>query len=127
MRRALLVPVLLALSASPALALPRLHVVIRGENHAPRVGKPWSYSVRVTTPAGRPIAAHIHMQMLFGTLPVGEIGRHYLRRGVWRETFGVGINPPFPPASRGQHLTLQATATAKGFGAGKAGWAVVPR
>ena len=120
-------PILLALSASPAFALPKLHVAVQGQNHAPRIGKPWSYVVRVTTPAGKPVAAHIHLQMLFGTLPVGEIGRHYLRHGVWRETFGTSANPPFPPASRGQHLVLQATATAKGFAAGKAGWAVVPR
>jgi hypothetical protein len=104
----------------------RLSVVILGENHRPVVGRKWHYEVRVTA-GGKPVSCRIHLQFLFSGLPVGEVGRHTLADGVWRETFGVGINPPFPPASRGQSLVLEATATKPGYRSGRAGWPVVPR
>jgi len=105
----------------------RLHVVVRGQDHRPRVGKKWQYEVRVTGANGKPLAAHVHLQFLFAGVPVGEVGKHDVRNGVWRETFGVPGNPSFPPASRGQSLVLQATATAPGYAAAKARWAVTPR
>ena len=111
-------------SAEPA--APRLSVVIRGENHHPLVGRKWHYEVRVTAD-GKPVSCRIHLQFLFSGAPVGQVGRHTLADGVWRETFGIGINPPFPPASRGQSLVLEATATKPGYRSGRAGWPVVPR
>jgi hypothetical protein len=110
-------------AAAPA---KRLSVVVRGENHHPLVGKKWHYEVRVTA-GGKPVSCRIHLQFLFSGAPVGEVGRHALAHGVWRETFGVGANPPFPPASRGQSLVLEATATKPGYRSGRAGWAVLPR
>ena len=105
---------------------PRLSVVIRGENHHPLVGRKWHYEVRVTAD-GKPVSCRVHLQFLFSGAPVGQVGRHALADGVWRETFGVGINPPFPPASRGQSLVLEATATKPGYRRGRAGWPVMPR
>jgi len=114
-------------SARPA-APKRLHVVVRGQDHQPRIGRRWHYTVRVTDAAtGKPVACRIHLQFLFGGLPVGEVGTHVVKTGVWQETFGTPGHPPFPPAARGQHLTLEATVTAKGYPAAHAGWAVVPR
>jgi hypothetical protein len=112
-------------SSAPA-ATKRLAVVIRGDNHRPLVGKRWHYEVRVTA-GGKPVSCRIHLQFLFGGSPVGEVGRHALAHGVWQETFGVGINPPFPPASRGQSLVLEVTATKPGYRSARAGWPVVPR
>jgi hypothetical protein len=114
-----------AVSAPPARH--RLHVVVRGQDHHPRVGKGWHYEVRVTGANGKPVAAHIHLQFLFGGAPVGEVGKHSVRNGVWRETFGVPGNPTFPPAARGQPLVLEATVTARGYPQAKAGWPVRAR
>jgi hypothetical protein len=110
----------------PASPAKRLEVVIRGDNHRPLVGKKWHYEVRVTA-GDKPVSCHIHLQFLFGGVPVGEVGRHALPNGVWQETFGVGINPPFPPAARGQSLMLEVTATKPGYKSARAGWPVVPR
>jgi hypothetical protein len=137
MRRAPLLLVLVALSGcggsstepkttSAAPAAKRLVVVVRGENHRPLVGKKWHYEVRVTAD-GKPVSCRVHLQFLFSGLPVGQVGRHALADGVWRETFGVGINPAFPAASRGQSLVLEAIATKPGYRNGRAGWRVVPR
>jgi len=110
-------------AAAPA---KRLTVVIRGENHRPLVGRKWHYAVRVTAD-GKPVSCRIHLQFLFGGAPVGEVGRHVLPNGVWQETFGASGNPPFPPASRGQSLVLEVTATRPGYRSARAGWPVVPR
>jgi hypothetical protein len=118
--------VLLAWSA-PALAAGKLHVVVKGQDHHPRVNKRWHYEVHVTNGAGKPVASRIHLQLLFGNLPVGEVGVHVLKRGFFEETLGTPGNPPFPPAARGQHLSLQATATAKGYAQAKAVWPIVVR
>ena len=125
--RRLLVLALLLFSASPALAAGKLHVTVTGQDHHPRVGKRWHYEVRVTNAAGKPVAARIHLQFLFGTLPVGEVGVHTVKSGFWQETFGTPGNPAFPASARGQHLVLEATVTAKGYARAKAGWAIVVR
>lgn len=120
----------LLVGAAPAAAAgaKKLHVVVQGQDHHPAVGKRWHYDVRVTDAAtGKPVACRIHLQFLFGSLPVGEVGVHVVKTGVWQETFGTPGHPPFPPAARGQHLTLQATVTAKGYATARAGWAIVPR
>lgn len=113
-------------TTSAAPAAKRLSVAILGENHRPVVGRKWHYEVRVTA-GGKPVSCRIHLQFLFSGAPVGEVGRHVLADGVWRETFGVGANPPFPAAARGQSLVLEATATKRGYRSGHAGWPVVPR
>jgi hypothetical protein len=97
-------------------------VTIVGQDHHPLVGKNWHYEVRVTL-NGKPVAAFIHLQMLFAGSPVGEVGRHTVKNGVWQETFsGRGA---FPAAARGQPLTLEATVTVTGYPVAKAGWKLV--
>lgn len=68
----------------------------------------------MTDAAGRPLAANVHLQILFGGVPVGQVGRHRVPDGIWRETLGTTGNPPFPARARGQPLVFQAVVTAKG-------------
>jgi hypothetical protein len=118
----------LVAAAPAATQLKTFHVALKGQDHQPRIGKRWHYEVRVTDKAtGKPVACRIHLQFMFGTLPVGEVGVHVVKNGFWQETFGTPGHPPFPPAARGQHLVLRATVTAKGYTTARAGWAIVPK
>jgi len=112
-RSILVVAALLLVLAPAALAAP-IRVTLTAQDHHPRVGKRWSYSVVVRNANGKPVAAKVHMQILFGGFPVGQIGVHRVTSGVWRETLGTGKNPPFPATARGQALVLQAVVTAAG-------------
>ena len=91
-----------------------IRVRLTADSHHPRVGRPWHYEVRVTDSAGRPVAATIHLQILFGGSPVGQVGRHRVANGVWSETIGTGRNAPFPAKARGVPLVFEAVVTAKG-------------
>jgi hypothetical protein len=93
---------------------PSILVHLTAQSHHPRVGERWSYEVRVTDAGGKPLPARVHIQLLFGEVPVGQVGRHRVASGVWRETLGAPGNPPFPARARGQPLVLQAVVTAKG-------------
>jgi hypothetical protein len=95
-------------------ARPSILVRLTAQSHHPEVGKRWHYEVRVTDAAGRPVPAKVHLQILFGGVPVGQVGRHRVADGVWRETLGVPGNPPFPARARGQPLVFQAVVNAKG-------------
>ena len=134
MRRAPVIALLLlcaALWGGPAaIAAPqakKLHVVIKGQDHHPVVGKTWSYSVRVTDAAtGKPVACKIHLQMLLaGASVVGEVGVHVVKNGIWQETIVAKGPNAFPPAARGEPLVLQAAVTAKGYAPAKARWSIV--
>jgi hypothetical protein len=117
-----------AVLAGPGAAAPqvkKLHVVITGQSHHPVVGKTWHYEVKVTDAAGKPVACKIHLQFLFGSVPVGQIGTHVVKNGVWTETFGTPGHPPFPATARGQPLVIQAIVTAKGYATAKAVWPIV--
>lgn len=93
---------------------PGIRVKLTADSHHPRVRKPWHYEVRVTDATGKPVPASVHLQILFGGAPVGQIGRHRVQNGIWRETLGVPGNPPFPARARGIRLVFQAVATARG-------------
>ncbi len=99
-------------------------VTIVGQDHHPRVGKKWHYEVHVTL-NGKPVAAVIHLQFLFGGSPVGDVGTHAVKDGFWQETFGTPGHAPFPAAAAGQPLVLEATVRVKGHPVAKAGWAIV--
>jgi hypothetical protein len=93
---------------------PTIRVSLTADSHQPRVGKPWHYEVRVTNAAGRPVPARVHLQIIFGGTPVGQIGRHRVKNGLWRETIGADGNAPFPARARGVRLLFQAVVTALG-------------
>jgi hypothetical protein len=131
-RRALvLLPLALAAVAlaGPAAAAPqlkKLEVVLTGQDHHPIVGKTWSYQVKVTDSAGKPVACRIHLQILLaGVSVVGEVGVHVVKNGIWKETIVAKGPDAFPPAARGEPLVLQATVTAKGYATAKARWPIV--
>ena len=131
MRRSLWVLALLALAAAcggksqaTTNVLPRLHVVITGQNHHPQLGHAWTYQVKVASPSGKPVACRIHLQFFFSGAPVGEVGVHVVKNGFWKETIPAKGKNAFPPASVGQPLVLHATVTAKGYRMGAAGWKV---
>jgi hypothetical protein len=136
-----LVPVLLALAAcgggsasappttrsattAPA-AKGTLHVVMSADSHHPQLRHAWTYSVRVTDAAnGKPVAATIHLQFFFAGSSVGEVGRHVVANGVWKETIPATGKDAFPPAAVGQPLVLRAAVKAKGYRPATAGWKV---
>jgi hypothetical protein len=91
-----------------------IRVQLTADSHHPRVGKRWHYEVHVTDARGRPVRALVHLQIVFGGAPVGQIGRHRVANGVWRETIGTDGNQPFPGRARGLPLVFQVIATAKG-------------
>lgn len=103
----------------------KIHVQLTADSHHPRVGKLWHYEVRVTDAGGEPVPARIHVQIVFNGVPVGQVGRHRVANGVWRETIGAPGNPPFPSRARGIRLTFQAIATAHGQTAKADYWIVV--
>jgi hypothetical protein len=117
--------VVASVAVSQAVAAPPLHVVLTGQNHHPLVGKKWHYSVTVTNGSGKPVASKIHLQFLFGSVPVGQIGVHTVKNGRWQETFGTPGHPGFPAAAKGQPLVIEAIVTAKGYAVTKAHWPIV--
>jgi hypothetical protein len=128
-RRALVLLLLLIVAAacgggsqaSPAAT--KLTVAITAQSHHPKLHHTWWYEVRVTA-SGKPVPCKIHIQMWFNGASVGEVGTHVVRSGVWKETIVARGPAAFPPASVGQPLVLHATATAKGYRAGAAGWRI---
>jgi hypothetical protein len=103
-------------TATPAKPTPKPSIRVRlaADSHRPRVGKPWHYEVRVTDAAGKPVPATVHLQILFGGAPVGQVGRHRVAHGVWSETIGGRGNAPFPARARGVRLVFQAVVRALG-------------
>lgn len=125
MRAVLLAACILGLALGSATAqatTAKVKVTVVGQDHHPRVGKKWHYEVHVTL-NGKPVAAFVHLQLLFHGVAVGEVGKHRVANGFWQETFsGKGA---FPAAARGQPLVLEATVTVKAHPVAKAGWAIV--
>jgi hypothetical protein len=110
--------------AAPA-AKPRLRVVITAQSHHPQLGHTWTYQVRVTDRAtGKPVACRIHLQFFFAGTPVGEVGKHTVANGIWKETIPAKGKDAFPPAALGQPVVLHATVTAPGYATATAGWDV---
>lgn len=108
MRRLGLVLLVTLALAAPAAAAPPFKATLTALTHAPKVNAKWTYVVRVTDLGGRPIPAKIHLQILFQGVPVGQVGVHTVKKGVWRETI------QWPPESKGQPLVFQAIVTVAG-------------
>jgi len=81
-----------------------VHATFHGADHAPKVGKPWPYSVRVTDASGHPLSGTVKIQFTFGGQVVGTDHPpvHPVRNGVWQDRL------TFPKAATGQPVTLQA-------------------
>lgn len=85
-----------------------VRATLTAPTHTPKVNAPWHYVVRVTTGAGKPVAAVVHLQAMFQGVAVGQIGLHKVSNGVWSETI------TWPPDSEGHPLVFQVLATALG-------------
>jgi hypothetical protein len=106
-------------------AKPKLHVVLTAESHHPKLGQTWTYEVRVTDKAtGKPVACLIHIEVTFGGVPVGQVGRHRVKDGIWKETIPAKGKDAFPPAALGQHVVWRATVTAAGYPKAVATWPI---
>jgi hypothetical protein len=77
---------------------------LAADNHAPRVGRPWHYTVKVTDAAGHPLWGTVDIEFAFAGQVVGHDTppTHPVRNGHWQD------NLKFPGAAIGQPLTLQA-------------------
>ncbi len=78
--------------------------------HHPVVNKNWPITVTVSNLSGKPIAATLQMNVLLGSLQVGQVDNGKIHRfvGRYRE------NITWPKESVGHKLTLQAVIKAKG-------------
>jgi hypothetical protein len=81
-----------------------VHASLRGENHAPKQGSKWSYDVRVTDTAGRPLSGSVEIEFVYGDQVVGHDTprTHPVSHGRWHDDL------TFPPAAVGQALTVRA-------------------
>ncbi|HET7566842.1 MAG TPA: hypothetical protein VFJ91_02550 [Gaiellaceae bacterium] len=114
-----------ATTASAPPAAKKLHVALTAQSHHPQLGHTWTYEVHVTdATTGKPVPAKIHLQFVFGGAPVGEVGRHAVRNGIWKETIPATGKNAFPPAAVGPKLQLRATVTSPGYRRAVASYAV---
>ena len=93
---------------------PSFRIEILAATHRPRANAKWPVTIRVVDAAGKPLAARLKMQIVFGGSPVGSVdnGRVYRFTGTWREQPGHEIT--WPKAAVGQPLTFRAVVTAAG-------------
>jgi len=95
-------------SATPA--APPFKATFSAISHRPVVNKNWKITVTATGPTGKPLAATVQLNVLLGSLQVGQVdnGKIHHFVGHYRE------NITWPAASVGHKLTLQAVIKAGG-------------
>lgn len=83
---------------------------LSASNHAPVVGRPWPYSVKVTDAAGKPLSGTVDIEYVFGGQVVGRDTppTHPVKNGSWHD------NLKFPADAAGQPLTFQAVVHTRG-------------
>lgn len=97
-----------------------LHAVLHGANHAPKLGRPWSYSMTVTDAVGHPLSGTVDIVFTFGGQVVGHDTppTHPVRNGTWHDTL------TFPAAAVGQQLMFRAVVHAS-LGSVTLDWPIV--
>ncbi len=77
---------------------------LRGQNHAPKVNRTWSYSVTVTDAAGHPLSGTVAIQFVFNGQVVGRDTppTHPITNGGWRDRV------TFPAPAIGMPLSFRA-------------------
>ncbi len=97
---------------------PAFKATLTADSHHPVVKKNWFITVTVNDLSGKPIPATLHMQVLAGGLPVGQVDAKKNGKGKGKVFHFVGRHhenitwPQFTPV--GYPLTLEAIITAKG-------------
>ncbi|MBV8954076.1 MAG: hypothetical protein JO153_18520 [Solirubrobacterales bacterium] len=81
-----------------------MHATLVGENHAPKVGQEWRYTVRATDASGRPLTGTVETEFALGGQVVGREtpATHPLRHGVLHDSI------QFPAQAVGYPLALRA-------------------
>lgn len=81
-----------------------MHGTLVGQNHAPKVNMPWTYTVTVTDARGRKMSGTETTQYTFEGAVVGTEKPENVRftAGVYRDTI------EFPPAAVGHPLHVRA-------------------
>ena len=108
-----------------------IRVTLTAQNHHPRASASpsvqWGYCVRVRTAAGKSVASTIHLQILQGIKPVGQVGFVSLRKGYdhWCASIGGETNALLA-VPRGARLIFQAVVRAEGVTV-KRNWPIVVR
>jgi hypothetical protein len=106
-----------------------IRVTLTAQNHHPRASASpsvqWGYCVRVRAAAGKSVASTIHLQILQGRKPVGQVGFVSLRKGYdhWCASIGGETNPLLA-VPRGKKLIFQAVVRAEGVTV-KRNWPIV--
>jgi hypothetical protein len=115
-RPALVLATVAALAFVPAAAAAPFRATLNAPTHTPKTNAKWTYTVRATSPAGRPIPAAITVQILdpFGgahAVTYANTKKPIVRRpfdGVFRDFI------QFPSDSKGFQVTVRFTVYAKG-------------
>jgi hypothetical protein len=83
-----------------------LRATLSGENHAPRVNRPWRYAVTVTNATGQPLSGTVAIEFLFAGQIVAhdKPPTHAITNGLWQSTLKL------PTSALGYPLTLRAIA-----------------
>ncbi len=133
--RRLLAIVLVALTAGAgavaAAGNSPIRVTLTAENHHPHPSASprwqWGYCVKVRTAAGHSVPSTIHLQILQGRKPVGQVGFVSLRKGYdhWCATIGGETNALLA-VPRGKRLIFHAVVRAEGVTVER-NWPIVVR
>jgi hypothetical protein len=111
----------LALASGAVAATPTVKARLTTSTSSPVVDEPWRWTVVVKDARGRPLAAKMKLQILFGTLVVGCWKGTAMTQctgsspGTWIPFKGKRTGTlTWPQASVGQKLTFQAVVVASG-------------
>lgn len=90
-------------ASSPTVTTGPVHATLHGQDHKPRVGKRWLYSVHVTDAGGRPLSGTVETDFVVSGL--GVVGKetpavHRLKNGVLKD------NINYPAEAEGHPITL---------------------
>jgi hypothetical protein len=105
-----------AFALAPAAAAAPFRATLNAPTHTPKTNAKWTYTVRATSPAGRPIPAAITVQILdpFGgahAVTYANTKKAIVRRpfdGIFRDFI------QFPSDAKGFKVTVRFTVYAKG-------------
>jgi hypothetical protein len=115
------IALVLALASSALATTPVVRATLRTSTPQPVVDAPWRWTVVVKDAKGKPLAAKMKLQILFGTLVVGCWKRTAIAQctgtspGTWIAFKGKRTGTlTWPQASVGQKLTFRAVVVASG-------------
>ena len=96
--------------ATPAPSALSFKAAFSAPSHHPVVNKNWPITVTVTDLSGKPVAATVQMNVLLGSLQVGQIDNGKIYHFIGRHHEII----TWPQASVGHKLTLQSVVKVKG-------------